>query len=427
MHEIPAGALQFLSNPSVADSSFQDVDSVCELIVELLHSAGVNETNSNSISKLRDMNAGMGLARSLRWVYQSNEVLGESLNHRMTLKSLMPMYLAAGQGRIGSGWAETISLVRSSCALLELSRLTTSQELSEWLRANNSKGDPHHSILKTFRISITKLADVFWDELSGGKAKFLNKVSTEKQHAAWWSLACQFSERHAQITVPAELAAGFIAWDKLLNHWQRMVQALSGKSTSSSSETTNTPSDHALASDLNQIKPTLNDRRFVEIRSSKDPQLSANMEQLLMNARNDQGLLSLIVVKRLCNDTRTRSSGSESLQNWQSKFIKLMDTRGESANVRGFISDEGELSLVFQDVDRSELAQWIRESFAKFGQNQEDSKLATAVVVPLIAGVATVNAPSRSFKIEQLIQSAWRCLDGASTQGAGAVKTIEVY
>ena len=104
-----------------------------------------------------------------------------------------------------------------------------------------------------------------------------------------------------------------------------------------------------------------------------------------------------------------------------------MDARGESANVRGFISDDGELSLVFPDVERSELAQWIRESFAKFGQNQKDSKLATSVAVPLVAGVASVNAPSRSFKIEQLIQSAWRCLDGASTQGAGAVKTIEVY
>ncbi len=97
------------------------------------------------------------------------------------------------------------------------------------------------------------------------------------------------------------------------------------------------------------------------------------------------------------------------------------------ASVRGFISDDGELSLVFQDVERAELGQWIRDSFAKINLANEESSLATIVALPLVAGVAMVNAPSRSFKIDQLIQSAWRCLDGASKQGAGAVKTIEVY
>jgi hypothetical protein len=38
-----------------------------------------------------------------------------------------------------------------------------------------------------------------------------------------------------------------------------------------------------------------------------------------------------------------------------------------------------------------------------------------------------VNAPSRSFQLDQLIEAAWRCRDGAAIQGANAVKTIEVY
>ena len=50
-----------------------------------------------------------------------------------------------------------------------------------------------------------------------------------------------------------------------------------------------------------------------------------------------------------------------------------------------------------------------------------------AEVEPLVAGVAMVNGPSRAFAIEQLIEGAWRCLDGASIQGTHAVKTIEVY
>ncbi len=104
-----------------------------------------------------------------------------------------------------------------------------------------------------------------------------------------------------------------------------------------------------------------------------------------------------------------------------------MDAHGEANNVRGFISDDSELTWVFHDVERAELSQWIRDSFAKFNNADAESTLVTHTAQPLVAGVALVNAPLKSFKIAQLIEAAWRCLDEATNQGAGAVKTIEVY
>jgi hypothetical protein len=145
---------------------------------------------------------------------------------------------------------------------------------------------------------------------------------------------------------------------------------------------------------------------------------------MLTQARSNQSELSFLVVK--CLETHRPNSPS-AIQDWQSKFIHCIDEFGLAANARGFVSDEGELSLVYEDVERSEVARWIRESFSKLQETDPEAKLAVASAIPLVAGVASVIAPSRSFKIEQLIQATVRCLDGATKQGAGAIKTIEVY
>jgi hypothetical protein len=147
---------------------------------------------------------------------------------------------------------------------------------------------------------------------------------------------------------------------------------------------------------------------------------------MLGKCRSDQSSLSILVVKKL--DRKGGKDESTGLApNWQSKFIQLMDSVSASGNVRGFITDEGDLTLVYEDAERSEIAHWIREAFEHFSGGTENDSLATKQAVPLVSGVASVVAPSRTFKIEQLISAAWRCLDGATNQGAGAVKTIEVY
>jgi len=123
--------------------------------------------------------------------------------------------------------------------------------------------------------------------------------------------------------------------------------------------------------------------------------------------------------------TSTQVADGVDLGRWQSRFIDAMMAESETADIRGFTTDNEELALVFVDADRAELSTWIRESFSKI--SAAGNGISMTEVEPLVAGVAMVNGPSRAFAIEQLIEGAWRCLDGASIQGTHAVKTIEVY
>jgi hypothetical protein len=429
------------------------MDPLVPLMTELLKATCANEPDASNETEERDLAISSGLAVSLRWLYEHEPVFGERLSARLILKTLMPLYLSAGQGRMGSGIAETFSLIRTTCMIAELDRLTTGAEFTEWLQEDcRSHCDPFESIPKAFRIDLSRMSKIFWTSVrarpvgTNGDAPKITDPTTlaREKHRAWWSLAGQLISQRAQITVPAELAIGVIAWKKLSDHWLIVSKTLAGNSAAiatcvgaigSDSEETlvdTTTNEKAASADQSSSKVLLvkdnqkchieNDNRFVEIRSARDPQLKSSLDHLLQQCRHESGTLSLIVVKKLAS-----GADSTSLQNWQATFIRYMDTHGEASNVRGFVSDEGELSLVFQDVEKTELAQWIRDSFAKFNSSNTNSTLATSVAQPLVAGVATVNAPSRSFKIDQLIQAAWRCLEGASTQGAGAVKTIEVY
>ncbi len=452
MNELPSDVLAQLLTPHVPRLQDRQIDPLESLMAELIKVSSANDPSASNLTEERNQAIIACLAVALRWLYQSKTSFGEPLRSRILLKALMPLYLAAGQGQAGKGIVDTISLIRMTCMIAELNRLTTENDLAAWSKeSNRSTVDPFETIPKSFRIALPKMAQTFWSDLAaksnrgtGNVAKLSDAtvVSVEK-HRAWWSLAGQLCSQRAQITIPAELSIGVIAWEKLRDHWQRVAGALSGESVCNSVKNATSVSTVAGKNEVdamlesqstkkgtpkesNELQncKSVDDHRFVEIRSARDPQLSSNLDQLLQQCRNDQGSLSLIVVKKLGTKV---DSAMAALQNWQTTFIEYMDTHGEASNVRGFISDEGELSLVFQDVERAELAQWIRDSFAKFNSSNVDSTLATAVALPLVSGVAMVNAPSRSFKIDQLIQAAWRCLEGASTQGAGAVKTIEVY
>lgn len=451
--EIPAGTICQMLSPHKSRLHEISIDPLVPLMTELLKATCANEPEATNETEERDRTISFGLAVALRWLYEHEPVVGERLNARLILKNLMPLYLSAGQGRMGSGIAETFSLIRTTCMIAELNRLTTGSELAEWLQEDcRASIDPLESIPKAFRIDLSRMSKTFWTNVqakpvgtSGEAPKITDPTTlTSEKHRAWWSLAGQLISQRAQITVPAELAVGVIAWKKLADHWLTVSKTLASKSTATATCAVATDSDSevsvvaiatrersakaeqspskVLPANENQKCHIENDSRFVEIRSARDPQLKSNLDHLLQQCRNESGTLSLIVVKKLA-----LGADSTSLQDWQATFIKYMDTHGEATNVRGFVSDDGELSLVFQDVEKTELAQWIRDSFAKFNNSNANSTLATSVSQPLVAGVATVNAPSRSFKIDQLIQAAWRCLEGASTQGAGAVKTIEVY
>ena len=442
MSEIPRNVVRHLVAPHMPNALGSSTKTVAALIGELISASKKNEMLAHANSTESDQAIGYSIAASVQWLFEMEPDFGESVRARMVLKSLMPLYLAAGQGRAGTSIRDTLTMIRSACMLPQLNRLSTDGELSAWIQeADRVDSDPIEAISKSFRVDLALMANSFWKEANSMKSEpsdYLGRgievsvVSIEK-HRAWWSLAGQLYAQRARINIPADLAVGVIAWDRLLDHWQRLTKSIASRTECNHNSGTRVTSGssneefatNSVSSKLNETQESsiANDHRFVEIRSSRDPQLSSNLEQMLEHCRSEQGTMALVVAKRIAQD----SASAQHFQNWQSLFIEYMDAHGESTNVRGFISGDGELSLVFQDVDRAELGQWIRDSFAKINNAKEDSTLATTVTLPLVAGVAMVSAPSRSFKIDELIQSAWRCLDGASKQGAGAVKTIEVY
>ena len=440
MHEIPKEVVTQLVGSATVPPSSASANHLSKLILELIHASEVNESTVTKSAHERIESFACSIAATLRWMHESQGQFDETWMRRILLKSLMPLYLEAGQGRAATGVSDTLALLRIACMYIELDRLTQDSELAEWLMETvRCQTDPMQSIPKSFRIAMPKMASVFWTtkakEIHGnGKLLEPKQPASESQHRAWWSLACQLNGQDSHITVPADLAVGVVAWDRLKEHWKRVWTLLCnselppgiGSANVDSGESKTSSSSVSVAN--KEPSALLKDHRFVEVRSARDPQLSASLDQLLTQCRNEQGILSLLVVKRLrVGGTDNASSDALSLPNWQSKFIEYMDQQGETSNVRGFISDDGELTLVFENVDRNELSHWIRESFSKFNQTSSSSTIATPVSQPLVAGVAMVNAPSRMFKIDQLIGAAWRCLDGATTQGAGAVKTIEVY
>jgi hypothetical protein len=477
IHAIPDEVLQQLVSlhvsyqPTNSDSVPTD-SKLVELMVNLLRSTAANESETTNCTEERFWVHGTSLAAGLRWLQQFDRFLGESIASRLILKSLMPLYLSAAQGRVENGLNDSSLLIRQACLIAELNRLTIDDDLASWLREEcRAALDPYDTIPKAFRIELPTLASAFWKGANDQSvvlptvpkqptnSSAANEPTAEK-HRAWWSLACQLSSHHAQITVPPELALGVVAWDKLRHHWQQVRALLSveGQLTRNASPATRDPicsvSDgtasplaankccDALTATESLIEASLAeesstkcntvaeasesspaiDHRIVEIRSARDPQLSSNLEQLLQECRTDAGVLSMIVVKKLGGN-----SDKTSRPNWQPTFIQLMDERCDANTMRGFISDDGELSLVFQEVDKAELALWIRESFAKLNVTPNSNNLSTPKAQSLVAGVAMVIAPSRSFKIDQLTQAAWRCMEGAGTQGAGTIKTIEVY
>jgi hypothetical protein len=397
------------------------------LFSELLVSAVANESNSQAAANRLTAKIAPGLADACQLLFESQKAFDASVGRTLLLRSLMPLYLAAGSGKLGSAVTDSKMILRDTWVLSELVRSLKGTDLAEWLLAHHSQ-EPFSLFNSTFNLSISTISGLFWKSASDGslddKQVVASMSTTESlRSAAYWSLAAQFVGQSDQMIVPKNIAIGLIAWDKLTDHWQRLTLALEKNVGLASKKPSSKP---IVQSKSVAIEPILNDRRFVEIRSVSDPQLSTNLDRMLGKCRSDQSSMSILVVKKL-----DRTSGKDEsiaiAPNWQSKFIQLIDSVSSSGNVRGFITDEGDLTLVYEDAERSEIAHWIREAFEYFSGGTESDSLATKQAVPLVSGVASVVAPSRTFKIEQLISAAWRCLDGASNQGAGAVKTIEVY
>lgn len=333
-------------------------------------------------------------------------------------------------------------LRQSVCVALWL-RVMDCDSAYLWLEELVCKGQPLDSAFEqNLRISIPRITAQYW---SGGHSK----SQPSETDRGLWELTCQLLRGDSQIHIPKSMTLGVVSWEKILQHWNSLKQALVSSSASSQKDSrkivgpvSGTCADLNIPERLGAIKshergdatevkekknnapvvaaPVSKDRRIVEIRSSSDPQLKKVLDQLLQRSREEQSMLTIAVVSRL-------SVERERAANWFSPMIDQIILQSEAEDLKGFVTDVGELALIFYDVDRSDISHWLRESFSQLRSGNSGNTIHSEASEQLIAGVAMVNAPARSFQLEQLIDAAWRCRDGAAIQGANAVKTIEVY
>ena len=117
-----------------------------------------------------------------------------------------------------------------------------------------------------------------------------------------------------------------------------------------------------------------------------------------------------------------------SLVTWQLDIITTLQSSLEHRKMYGFYTTDGDLALIMEDVDRTEVTAFVRQVVEQEAVVDDgETRLLDQAGLPLFSGIACVNAPSKSFRLVQLIESAWRCLDASLRQPPGAVKSIEVY
>ncbi len=431
------------NNPISSELSKDEFADLVPLLGEIINPSFLDQiTGAN---KRYELHAKFlrGLAFCLNHLRLQNDCSRPNAIDSLLLFSFMPIYLASSRDKIVPAVESTMDKLRQSVCVALWLRVMDCDSGYRWLDELVCKGQVLDSAFQqNLRISIPRLAGHYW---SGS----LCKSQPTETDRGLWEITCQLLRGESQIHIPKSMTLGVVSWEKILQHWNSLKQALASSASGSTSDSYKivgpvggTCSDashpdrigatnsHEVvdASETKEKKsniqaaagPVSKDRRIVEIRSSSDPQLKKVLDQLLQRSRDEQSMLTIAVVSRLCVE-------QDRPGNWFSPMIDQIILESEAEDLKGFVTDAGELALIFYDVDRSDISHWLRESFSQLRSGNSNSTIHSEASELLIAGVAMVSAPSRSFQLEQLIDAAWRCRDGAAIQGANAVKTIEVY
>ncbi|MFN7876683.1 MAG: hypothetical protein ACK5YR_13090 [Pirellula sp.] len=384
-----------------------------------------------------------GLAFCLSHLRLQSESSRPTIIDSLMLYSLMPIYLASTRDKIVPAVESTLNKLRHSVCVVGWLKVMDSDAGYLWLEEQFNSGLLLESAIEqNLQISIPRITSQYWSD-----NQCMSQVGeTDK---GLWELACQLIRGDSQIQIPNAMSLGVVSWEKIPQHFNSLKQALDSiehchsncsaeiigpvegccsettlpdaiKSASTKVENNSVDQKDKASMPPAFTVPVSKDRRLVEIRSCSDPQLRKVLDQLLQMSREEQTMLTIVVVSRLCVET-------EKTGNWFSPMVDQISEESEAEDLKGFVTDAGELALMFFDVDRSDVAYWLRESFSKLQSRGASSSIHSEASEQFIAGVAMVNAPSRSFELDQLIEAAWRCRDGAAIQGANAVKTIEVY
>lgn len=155
------------------------------------------------------------------------------------------------------------------------------------------------------------------------------------------------------------------------------------------------------------------------------------IDELLVEARNEVVPLNVVVIRDL--NENAESSVSQAVRPW---FVTICDALADSMSDRVFSKIlgvvSGELIYLQGGGDRLKIMPWIRAAMESCTaqlpdesvQGDEDTERSSN---GLIAGIASVGRPGKSFRSQVLLQASLRCIEAASRQGAGSIKSIEVF
>jgi hypothetical protein len=396
-----------------------DGDTSCsELLLELTNTSG----------------EAMQWAAFLLWVRKHTETWDPLIRESCLLKPLIPLYLAtkrplstlgSWQRNEGRSQADRTSrfLALELIALVELGRNLAHVGFSEWLNQRGMTGeDPSQTIQQGLSIDLQCMSQSLWSQsilsqslwsgVARNNAKDLDQVlntNTDDQtprsdlkHHQWWSLAWQWTRSAKGLLIPSGLTCSDLPWHSLATHWKKI---------------------HGL---LNQTVPS-QPPKPMELRWSDDPSLENLLDRCLDEVRADQGILSMVSVRYL-GATDSHSPTNDPLPRWHNEWLECMDGVIEENTPIGLMLSTGDLGLVYRDLDRNQLASLVREALGQFKERlHEIGRLPENHPIPWIVGIGSVEAPAKSFRRQQLIDAAARCLENAAIQGAGTIKSIEVF
>ncbi|MBU6172655.1 MAG: hypothetical protein KGQ60_02570 [Planctomycetes bacterium] len=430
--------VQAFADPLSFQHPSSEITAIVPLVVELLDPQVLHHSYSNSVRFDQHQQLVHGLATAIQWLYESSEWHKHTCFSMLTLHSLLPIYLTSTRDSWEKSLGLSLHLLRKTACLSHWCKALEDHCIFDWLHHQERLLiHPQISMERSFRLSLQKMNHAFWEWYDKGfSVRALNATATEDsvRDSAYWSIALQLSRGETKPTLPPNLKIGDVSWEKILRHWEKLNDALSKTVSRQPSPvpdlsnamqvkgaTPQTTTNHPVSS------PRCNsDDRLVEIQCYEDPELTDSLETFLQQVRQEQSSLSLVVVKRLNRPTDSDTPNT-TIKNWQSRFLDCLISESDTRELKGFTTDGGELLLVYCDIDRTDLSFWIRESFAKINASSESWSMTQPDIEPLVAGIAMANGPSRSFRINQLIDGARRCMEGAEIQGIHAVKTIQVY
>ncbi len=418
-------------------------------------------TGHRTIDRCEPLACGMDLA--LQWLlHRSPERREQMACWALHALLPLYLYNASESGPSRPVLVESISLLREYLLVQVLDEVLEG-ELFQWLDSHPTGWNGSGSMLQPLGIALSSLAQHSFAPKTSAKQSPSasgtmdhHALSDQRRTALWQLVDPLLNDKHS-ITIPKELNIEKLSWQRIKTHFHDWLKLFSGKIVEQESkldlsllesqaegilakaeqqlaqafaETTfqsATPLTHSedtfesqesnhdsshdrtsaaapapskkqnSESSISPLFIPIEDECLIEIRSSDDPKLIRSLDQQLSDCRARQGSIALVIARTIHPTTQPQPEGQLAL--WQQAFVEHLRENAESEHLRGFLTTQGEVAMMLEDLDKPVVAAIVREGLTQAAQVQrEASGLGVESVLPLIAGVSYVSSPAAPFK-----------------------------